>query len=51
STKDKGTGLGLAIVRHNAEIYGGKVGVESELGKGTLFKVIFPAKTLMKISA
>lgn len=50
STKQKGTGLGLAIVRHNIDIYGGKVAVESELGKGTRFVLDFPTKTLMKLS-
>ena len=50
STKEKGTGLGLAIVRHNIDIYGGKVTVESELGKGTRFILTFPTKTLMRIS-
>ena len=50
STKEKGTGLGLAIVRHNLDIYGGKVSVESELGKGARFTLQFPVKTLMKLS-
>jgi signal transduction histidine kinase len=50
STKEKGTGLGLAIVRHNLDIYGGKVKVESELGNGTRFILQFPVKTLMKFS-
>jgi len=44
TTKDKGTGLGLAIVRHNAELYGGSVRVESVLGKGAKFTVLLPAK-------
>lgn len=47
STKEKGTGLGLAIVRHNAEIYGGRVELESALGKGCRFRLIFPAKSTM----
>ena len=47
TTKDKGTGLGLAVVKHNAELYGGRVRVESELGKGAKFTLVFPAKTLM----
>jgi signal transduction histidine kinase len=44
TTKEKGTGLGLAIAKHNAELYGGTVRVESELGKGAKFTVTFPAK-------
>ncbi len=51
STKEKGTGLGLAIVRHNAEIYGGRASVESTLGKGTSFTLVFPAKTTMTAAA
>ena len=51
TTKEKGTGLGLAIVKHNVELYGGRVVVESELGKGAKFTLFFPAKTLMKINA
>ena len=34
-----GTGLGLAIVRHIALAHGGRVGVESELGKGSVFSI------------
>jgi signal transduction histidine kinase len=49
STKPQGTGLGLSIVRHNAEIYGGKVHVESELGHGARFILELPTRTFMKI--
>jgi signal transduction histidine kinase len=49
TTKEKGSGLGLSIVKHDAELYGGTVRVESELGKGAKFTVIFPAKALMKL--
>lgn len=45
TTKEKGTGLGLAIVKHNTELYNGTVELESEPGKGTLFRVRLPAKT------
>ena len=38
-----GTGLGLAIVKHVAETHGGSVGVESELGVGSTFRLVFPA--------
>jgi two-component system phosphate regulon sensor histidine kinase PhoR len=39
-----GTGLGLAIVKHVAQTHGGKVDVESELGKGTRFRVTLPRR-------
>jgi signal transduction histidine kinase len=48
TTKEKGTGLGLSIVKHNIELYGGTVRVESELGKGTRFVLQFPTRTITK---
>lgn len=48
TTKPRGTGLGLAVVKHNTELYGGGVRVESELGKGSQFTLSFPAKTPMR---
>jgi len=51
STKEKGTGLGLSIVKHNTEIYGGVVRVESELGKGSKFIVHLPTRTFMRLQS
>ena len=39
---EQGAGLGLSICRNLAQSLGGKVGVESELGKGSLFWVEVP---------
>jgi signal transduction histidine kinase len=37
-----GTGIGLSIVRKGAERMGGKVGVQSESGRGSRFWVDLP---------
>ena len=39
---NQGTGLGLYIVKNVVEKLGGKVGVESEQNRGTIFKVELP---------
>ncbi|EGO62734.1 sensor histidine kinase [Acetonema longum] len=41
-SRESGTGLGLAIAKWIVDKHGGKMGVESEVGKGTKFKVSFP---------
>jgi len=41
SKETGGTGLGLSIVKHAVKYHGGRVALESELGKGTTVTVVF----------
>lgn len=44
SRDEGGTGLGLAIVKHVAQLHGGHVEVQSQLGAGSTFKVHLPTQ-------
>jgi len=48
SDQSEGSGLGLYIVKNAIDKVGGKIAVESELNRGTLFKITIPNLRLSK---
>lgn len=42
TSRTGGSGLGLAIAHRIVELHGGKIEVESELGRGTIFRILMP---------
>lgn len=46
SRNAEGSGIGLALVKSLVEIHGGKISVDSEVDKGTTFKIELPVGTI-----
>jgi len=44
TTKQKGTGLGLMIVQRVVRDHGGRIELESNVGKGTVFRIWLPLR-------
>jgi PAS domain S-box-containing protein len=44
TTKERGTGLGLAVAERVVSSHGGRILVETDLGRGTAFTILLPLK-------
>lgn len=42
STQTGGTGVGLSLVKRTVELYGASINVDSKVGEGSTFTVVFP---------
>jgi two-component system sporulation sensor kinase B len=51
TTKEKGTGLGTMVSFGIIKKMNGKISVESEVGKGTTYQILFPAAELDAVSS
>jgi signal transduction histidine kinase len=42
---ERGTGLGLFLCKEFVEKHGGRISVESEPGRGSIFRIVLPVST------
>ncbi len=50
SRETGGTGLGLAIVKHVAQRHGASLLIESTVGKGSVFSLVFPQQRVVPVA-
>ncbi|MEY4138646.1 MAG: hypothetical protein RLZZ371_828 [Pseudomonadota bacterium] len=51
SRETGGTGLGLAIVKHVAQRHGAVLAIESTVGRGSVFSLVFPSQRVVPATA
>ncbi len=51
SRETGGTGLGLAIVKHVAQRHGAELKIQSQVGQGSCFSIVFPAARVRTVQA
>ncbi len=50
SRETGGTGLGLSIVKHVVQRHGGEIDIESEPGRGSLFRLLLPPGRVRRVA-